>query len=564
MVGVPYCVPFRVKFDKVTMVLRILTYNEVKTKREGIFVMNKINLKSLLYLIIVPFLFAENPPSDKLKLMAVEKVDSQSKLIQEMVDMIFSFGELGFQEIETSNYLIGILEQNGFKVTRGISGIPTAWMAEWGKGKPVIALGSDIDGIPKSSQMPGVAYHKPIIEGAPGHGEGHNSGQAVIIAAAIAMKEIMINEKIKGTLKIWPGVAEELVATKAYFVRDGYFKDVDACIFTHVSSNLAVTHGQARGNGLLSVEYSFKGKTAHSAGSPWRGKSALDAVELMNIGWNFRREHLRPPYRIHYIITDGGDQPNVVPRNASVWYYLRELDYEHIMELFDYSNDIAEGAAKMSGTELISTRILGSAWPRHFNEPIARAMYTNIKEVGLPVWDKNDQALAKAVQKEAGNKEIKGLPTELDSLRGPVSSKNNWGGGSDDIGDISWTVPTVTLRFPSNIPGLPGHNWLNGISMATPIAHKGAVAGAKVTAMTLVDLFTDKGLVKDAKKYFKNQTKETKYQPMIRKTDKPAIELNEEIMRKYRDEMKKYYYDPSKYDTYLDQLGITYPTIKKK
>ena len=172
------------------------------------------------------------------------------------------------------------------------------------------------------------------------------------------------------------------------------------------------------------------------------------------------------------------------------------------MELFDYSNVIAEGAAKMSGTELISTRILGSAWPRHFNDPIARAMYTNIKEVGLPAWDKNDQALAKAVQKEAGNKEIKGLPTELDSLRGPVSSKNNWGGGSDDKGDISWTVPTVTLRFPSNIPGLPGHNWLNGISMATPIAHKGAVAGAKVTAMTLVDLITDKGLVKEAKKYF--------------------------------------------------------------
>ena len=362
---------------------------------------------------------------------------------------------------------------------------------------------------------------------------------------------------------MWPGVAEELVATKAYFVRDGYFDNVDACIFTHVSSNLAVTHGQAGGNGLLSVEYTFEGKTAHSAGSPWRGKSALDAVELMNIGWNFRREHLRPPYRIHYIVTDGGDQPNVVPRNASVWYYLRELDYEHIMQLFDYSNNIAEGAAMMTDTKLISTRILGSAWPRHFNEPIAKAMYDNIKVVGLPKWNDKDQKLAKAVQKEAGNKELKGLPTKLDTLRGPVSKSNNWGGGSDDIGDISWPVATVTLRFPSNIPGLPGHNWLNGISMATPIAHKGAVAGAKALAMTLVDLYTDKTLVKDAKKYFKNQTKETKYKPMIRKTDKPAIELNEKIMSTYRDEMKKYYYDPEKYDTYLDQLGVTYPTVKK-
>jgi len=529
---------------------------------------NMLNFRPLVKLFLltlsIHILFAGDDNLDRLKTLAVNDVEGQAKLIQVMVDKIFSFGELGFQEFETSKYLTEILENNGFKVEKGISGIPTAWMAEWGKGKPVIALGSDIDGIPKSSQKPGVAYHDPLIDGAPGHGEGHNSGQAVIVAAAIVVKNIMEKENIKGTIRIWPGVAEELVATKAYFVRDGYFKDVDACIFTHVSSNLSTTHGQASGNGLLSLEYTFQGKTAHSAGSPWRGKSALDAVELMNIGWNYRREHLRPPYRVHYVVTDGGDQPNVVPRNASVWYYLRELDYEHIMELFDYSTDIAEGAAKMSGTKLISTRILGSAWPRHFNEPIAQAMYSNIKEVGLPVWDKNDQALAKAVQKEAGNKELKGLPTELDSLRGPVSSRNNWGGGSDDIGDISWTVPTVTLRFPSNIPGLPGHNWLNGIAMATPIAHKGAVSGAKVTAMTLVDLFTDKSLIKDAKKYFKNQTKETKYQPMIRQTDKPAIELNEEIMRNYRDEMSDFYYDPDKYETYLDQLGIKYPTIKKK
>ena len=521
-------------------------------------------VKLFILTLSIHTLFASDDKLDRLKTLAVNDVEDQAKLIQVMVDKIFSFGELGFQELETSKYLTEILENNGFRVEKGISGIPTAWMAEWGKGKPVIALGSDIDGIPKSSQKPGVAFHDPIIEGAPGHGEGHNSGQAVIVAAAIVVKNIMEKENIKGTIRIWPGVAEELVATKAYFVRDGYFKDVDACIFTHVSSNLSTSHGQGGGNGLLSVEYTFQGKTAHSAGSPWRGRSALDAVELMNIGWNYRREHLRPPYRVHYVVTDGGDQPNVVPRNASVWYYLRELDYEHIMELFDYSSEIAEGAAKMSGTKLISTRILGSAWPRHFNEPIAQAMYSNIKEVGLPVWDKNDQALAKAVQKEAGNKELKGLPTELDSLRGPVSSRNNWGGGSDDIGDISWTVPTVTLRFPSNIPGLPGHNWLNGIAMATPIAHKGAVSGAKVTAMTLVDLFTDKSLIKDAKKYFKNQTKETKYQPMIRQTDKPAIELNKEIMRNYRDEMSDYYYDPDKYETYLDQLGIKYPTIKKK
>ena len=512
---------------------------------------------------IVSFAVSGTNANKSMKSSVINSVKNQEKLIQEMIDMVFSFGELGFQEYETSKYLTEILKKNDFKVTEGISGIPTAWIAKWGKGKPVIALGSDLDGIPKASQTPGVGYYKPMIEGAPGHGEGHNSGQAVVIAAALAMKQLMIENKLKGTLIIWPGVAEEQLGSKAYFTRDGYFDDVDACIFTHVSSNMSVSHGQAGGNGLISVEYTFEGRTAHSAGSPWRGKSALDAVELMNIGWNFRREHLRPPNRIHYVITDGGDQPNVVPRNASVWYFLRELDYEHIMQLFDYSSQIAEGAAMMSDTKLISTRIIGSAWPRHFNEPIAKAMYKNIQAVGLPKWDKKDQTLAKAVQKEAGNKEQKGLSLKLAKLRGPVSSSNNWGGGSDDIGDISWAVPTVTLRFPSNIPGLPGHNWLNSISMATPIAHKGAVAGAKVVAMTLVDIFDNKNLLKEAKKYFKNQTKETKYVPMIRNNDKPPIELNEKIMLQYRDEMKEFYYDPSKYETYLDQLGIEYPTVKK-
>lgn len=218
----------------------------------------------------------------------------------------------------------------------------------------------------------------------------------------------------------------------------------------------------------------------------------------------------------------------------------------------------------MSNTELTSTRILGTAWPRHFNKPVAITMYENIKEVGLPNWSGADQTLAKAVQVEAGHDEPEGLATELDTLREPLPQRFNKGGGSDDIGDISWAVPTVTLRFPSNIPGLPGHNWLNSIAMATPIAHKGAVAGAKVVAMTLVDLFTDETIVTDAKKYYEEeQASKTVYKPMIRDQDTPAIDLNQEIMATYRNEMRKYYYNPKKYKTYLEQLGIKYPTVKK-
>ncbi len=498
---------------------------------------------------------------DDLKGAASAQVGEMAKLTQVMVDKIFSFGELGFQEFETSRYLVDMLREHGFEIEEGIAGIPTAWMATWGSGKPVIAFGSDIDGIPKASQKPGVAYHDPLVESAPGHGEGHNSGQAVNVTAALVVKRIMEREGIKGTMKLWPGVAEELVATKAWFVRDGNFKDVDICMFTHVSNDFTVSWGQGRGNGLISVEYTFHGESAHSAGAPWRGRSALDAVELMNTAINFRREHLRLPQRTHYVITNGGDQPNVVPSVASVWYYFRELDHEHMEKLFDIGNTVAQAAAEMTDTE-VSWRILGHAYPRHFNKVVAETMWKNIEKVGLPEWSEADVALAKGLQAELGVEE-EGLKTELGELRGPVKEPR-LGGGSDDIGDISWTVPTVTMRFPSNVPGGPGHHWANAVAMATPIAHKGATAGAKVMAMTALELFMNPELVDQAWKYFKDeQTKDHQYTPFIAANDPPAIHLNKEKMDAFREQMRPFYYDESKYDTYLEQLGITYPTIRK-
>ena len=499
----------------------------------------------------------------KLKAEVLADVENMRVFTQQMVDQIFSYGELGFQEVETHRYLVDLLRKNGFQVEEGIAGIPTAFMASWGSGKPVIALGSDIDGIPQSSQKPGVAYRDPIVEGAPGHGEGHNSGQAVNITAAIALKKIMEREKIPGTIRIWPGTAEELVGTKAYFIRAGLFKDVDVALFTHVGRNLGVSWGDGGGTGLVSVEYMFEGETAHSAGAPWRGKSALDAVELMNIGWNYRREHLPLEHRSHYVVRNGGDQPNVVPRTASVWYYFRQTTYPKLMDLWKIGDRMAEGAAIMTDTKLVKTRVLGSAWPRHFNKVVAEATYENIKKVGLPEWSADDQTLAKAVQKELGVEE-EGLATRLGGLGQPVLESQNRGGGSDDIGDISWNVPTVTLSYPANIPGLPGHNWADSIAMATPIAHKGVTAGAKAQALTLVDLLLKPELVDRAWDYFRTvQTKTMKYQALIRPEDTPAIELNRDIMAKYREQMRKFYYDPARYKTYLEQLGITYPTIKK-
>ncbi|MEE2778844.1 MAG: amidohydrolase [Acidobacteriota bacterium] len=508
---------------------------------------------------------------ENLKDQAIAGVEARTKLTQVMVDSIFSFGELGFQEFETSRYITGILESHGFEIEREVAGIPTAWVARWGSGRPVISFGSDIDGIPKASQKPGVAYHEPLIEGAPGHGEGHNSGQALNVVAALALKEIMERERLSGTLMLWPGVAEEQLASKAFMVRDGIFEGVDLVFFTHVSDRLAVSWGNARGNGLISVEYTFRGKAAHGAGAPWLGKSALDAVELMNIGWNFRREHLRIPYRLHYVITNGGDQPNVVPPLASVWYFYRELDYEHIKALFDAGTDMAAAAAMMTGTE-VSSRVLGAAWPRHFNKVIAETMQHNIERVGMPEWNDDDLRLAVALQKEMGFKPnpaagpyagVEGLRTEVSPMSGPAVGIRV-GGGSDDIGDVAWNVPTVTLGYPSNFStGGGGHHWSSAVAMATPIAHKGAVAGAKVMALTALDFLLDAALVDDAWAYFRDeQSQEATYIPLVRAEDMAPIHLNREIMATYREQMRELYYDPERFDTYLDQLGIEYPTTR--
>jgi aminobenzoyl-glutamate utilization protein B len=511
----------------------------------------------------IKYKYTTTPKLDALKAEAAKEIDAKAKLIQEMVDMVFSFGELGMQEVETTKYLTGILEQNGFKVERGVAGIPTAFAARWGSGKPVISLGSDIDGIPQSWNQPGTGYKATHIQGAPGHGEGHNSGMPLNVAAAIVVKKLMERDKIPGTLVLWPGVAEEQMSGKAWLVRAGLFKDVDITLFTHVGNSLGVSWGQSGSNALISAIFKFKGSSAHAAGAPWRGKSALDAVMLMAQAWEMHREHMELPQRSHYVIPDGGDQPNVVPSTASIWFYFRERDYPRTMAMFESAKKMAQGATLMTDTQIDTIMMIGSGWSGHFSRPVAEAMYQNIQKVGMPTWDEKDQTLAKGIQRELGVADS-GLSTRPGRLGGPVNEATRTGGGSDDIGDVSWNMPTITLNYPSNIPGMPGHNWANAISMATPIAHKGVVAGAKVQAMTVLDILFTPQIVTDAWDYFNNvQTKEVKYKPFFAPTDKPPTWLNADIMAQYRPEMRKYYYDPKKFKSYLEQLGIEYPTVRK-
>ena len=379
--------------------------------------------------------------------------------------------------------------------------------------------------------------------------------------AALAVKRLMEREKLPGTLVLWPGVAEEQLAGKPFLVRAGVLRDADVVLFSHVGTEFATAWGPTSGSGLVSVLYSFSGKAAHAGGRPWPGRSALDAVELMDIGWNFRREHLPLRQRSHSVIVDGGDQPNVVPQSASVWYYLRELDYKGIKDLWAVADSVASGAALMTGTTLLPTRVLGAAWPRHFNRPLAQAMAANIQKVGMPTWTADDQAFARAVQRAVGQADS-GLKTKVDSLTPPADPARNLGGASDDIGDVSWTVPTVVLYYPANVDGLPGHHWSSAMAMATPIAHKGSVAGAKAGALTLLDLLLRPGLVDSAKAYFRDvQTKDVTYQPLLRPGDQPPIELNREILQRYRPAMRPFYYDAKRYRSYLEQLGVTYPVL---
>ena len=499
---------------------------------------------------------------DAMKEEAAAHIDGNAKLVQVMVDTVFAYAEPGFQEFETAKYLTGILAKNGFKITMGVAGIPSAWTATWGEEGPLIALGSDVDNLRGVSQIPGSPKLEPIVPGGPGHGEGHNSGMPLQVAAALALKAVMQKHKIKGRLMLWPGVAEELLATKAFYVRDGLFKGVDACIFAHVSSDFSTSYGPAS-NGMISVEYTFKGITSHGAGSPWEGRSALDAVEIMNVAMNYRREHLPLSQRTHYVVSNGGGQPNIVPGIASVWYYFRDYTFDRVKTLFDIGNKTAEAAAMATDTT-VTRRTLGYAAPNFGNKPLAELAMANIEKVGMPKWSTDDQAFAKLVQENLKRK-VEPLQTKVSPLRAPVEQRIPTGGGSDDIGDIMWTVPTITVRFPSNIPSMIGHNVTAAIAMATPIAHKGAVAGAKAVAMTALDLLTTPEELAKAKQYFDtDQQKYDTYKPLLTAADVPDIHVNDDYMRTYRPLNVPYYYDSKKYNSYLEQLGIDYPNPPTK
>ena len=476
---------------------------------------------------------AEVQTLPKEKALALGVVERNSKSIALLGDNIFYFAELGMQEFETSRLMTEILGKAGFQVERGISGMPPAFMAIYGSGTPVIGFHTEFDSTPGNSQVPAVVEHQPLTDGAPGHAEGHNVNAAVMIGAAFAVKKAMDEFDLEGTLKVFGAPAEEQLISRPYFARDGYFDDVDILFHPHIASDFKTEYG-VRQYALISAEFAFKGESAHGAVAPWKGRDALDAVELMDIGFDKFREHLEPTHRSHRVITSGGVQPNVIPNEATIWWFFRESTAQKVSRLFEQAKVIAEGAALMTGTSF-SVNVISAVWPTRGSRTVAEVLQSNIELVGMPEWNDEEQQLARALQTELGV-EAQGLNQQVKPLKLAVQSTS-----SNDSGDLTWIVPTVKVGFPSNIPGIAAHHWAAAVAPATSIAHKGAVAGAKSMAASAMDFLLSAPLVEQAKKTHREELSGVDYRPLLPVGQKPPVDLNKELMERYRMQMREHY-----------------------
>ncbi len=473
---------------------------------------------------------ASLPPA---KATAFAAIDRNAGNIAAVGDAIFSYAELGMQEVETTALCVRLLKEMGYRVETGLSGMPTAILATYGSGKPVLAVHVEYDAVPSGSQAAGVTERQEVVKGAPGHAEGHNTNAALWIGAAFAVKQAIDQHRLPGTIKLITAPAEEQGNSRPLFVRDGYFKDVDAAFHAHVGSDLSTSYGP-RQYAVVSSQFEFFGNTAHASVSPWTGASAADAVKLMDVGWDVLREHLPPTQRSHSVIVNGGIQPNVVPDYAKIWYYFRESTYEGANNLHTKAQKVAEGAAMMTGTTWKES-ILAASWPTRDNRTMAEVIQSNIDLVGLPAWTEEEQALARRIQKAANEKEI-GLTTKPTPLRQAVQSTS-----SNDSGDVTWIVPHGRVTFPSNIPGVPFHHWAAAVAEATSIAHKGEVAGAKVMAGSIIDVLTHPDVLERAKATFSQEVAGSTYRPLVPADQKADLEMNRDEMAKYREQMKATY-----------------------
>lgn len=501
-----------------------------------------LNKNVLFGIVIAAFILGIASPASAAGKVGKEKKFTMEWLSQPQVvekfgrisDAIWSYAELGLQEYKSSKILADTLEEAGFTVERGLAGMPTCFVGTYGSGKPVIGILGEYDALPMLSQKGRVPRQDPLIPGAPGHGCGHNTMGTAGIAAAIAVKQTMDKYNLKGTIKFFGSPAEETLISRPYMIRAGLFDDVDAVIDNHSSSGFGTGYGRS-GNALYSTVFTFKGRTSHGA-SPWGARSALDAVEIMNVATNYLREHLFYTYRMHYVILEGGEAPNVVPDKASVWYYVRNSD-DRLENMYKKVINCAKAGALATGTEL-SIRVLGAVHQRYVNKALAELFQENIELIGMPEWTEDEHDFAKALQKELGRTE-RGMPARVGKLRAPRDVFV--GGGSSDVGDVSMVAPLATILFPGQVPGAIGHHWSTVASNFGSTAWKGLNAGAKAMATSAVDLLTQPKELKKIREEFEVQAKMHPYKPFLPEDATPPLDLNEELMKKWRHLMEKFY-----------------------
>jgi aminobenzoyl-glutamate utilization protein B len=460
---------------------------------------------------------AEPPALAPLEQDMVRYLDSLRDDLVAVNQDIWAYSELGLEEYRSSARLAGLLKKAGFRVQTGVSNMPTAFVAEYGSGKPVVGILAEYDALPELSQQ--AAPVRQAVSGrSAGHGCGHCALGTAAVGAALAVKSVYDRHHLPGTLRVYGTPAEETVIGKVYMTLDGRFDDLDACLHWHPNSKNRAWYMSSKA--LISAKFTFTGLPAHASGSPEKGRSALDGVELMNVGANYMREHVKETNRIHYVITNGGGQPNVVPATAQVWYFVRANAHEDAERNFDWLQDIAEGAAKMSRTK-VAVHIDTDCHEIIPNRPLSQLIVRNFKKVGPPHFDEADREFARKLQEPLrasfGLKEEKPLNDTIEELPEKPAAPD---GGSTDVGDISWHVPTgglTTVCFPA---GSPGHSWQNVAAIGSPLGHKGLLVAAKVLALSAADLLRDPEALRAAKADFDKQMKGRKYTTKVPKGQK--------------------------------------------
>jgi aminobenzoyl-glutamate utilization protein B len=469
------------------------------------------------------------------KKMALDWIEENKELIVDAHQKIWEWAEVGLQELKSGKLMADILEENGFEVERGVAGMPSAFVATYGSGKPAIGMMGELDALPSISNK-AVPYEEPLIEGGPGHGCGHNSYAATALGASLAVKEVM-EKKLKGTIKCFGCPAEETLVGKVFMVRDGYFDGLDACLGHHPGS--MNTAGLRSGNAMNSVKFEFFGKASHAAGSPEQGISAMDAIELMNIGVNYMREHIVQEARVHYIVENGGIQPNVVPPYARSWYYVRaprrdlvEKYYQRLLKMADGADQMAETTHKVEFLTGVHNGVP--------NRPLAEAIVANMREIGASNYTEEEYGfaarLAESVPHEEKMTRLRKLalilPSALEledvdldtNIYDPFGEEIKGGGGSSDVADVAWNCPTQQFSTAYFIVGAPGHSWQHTAVGGMSIGHKSTVFASKVMAATVLDLLTEPELLEKVRKDWEERMEGFTYKSPLPPDLKPPLD----------------------------------------